>query len=44
MKEPMIEIPVEMLLKPCACAPITGRSTPPARPSKIVPKRSTRKL
>ena len=34
---PSVATPVEKLLKPCAWAPITAASMPPARPSKIVP-------
>ena len=30
---PMFAIPVDTELKPCAWAPMTGASTPPARPS-----------
>ena len=35
---------METLLYPCAWAPTMARSMPPARPSKICPYRSTRKL
>ena len=41
---PMHATPVETLLKPWAWAPTIGRSIPPARPSKIWPYWSTRKL
>jgi hypothetical protein len=34
---PITAIPVDWSLNPPACAPRTGRSIPPARPSKIVP-------
>ena len=36
--------PIDPALKFVACAPITPRSTPPYRPSKIWPNRSMRKL
>ena len=32
------------VLKPCACEPITARSTPPARPSQMPPYLSTTRL
>ena len=44
MKPPMQDTPVETLLKPCACAPTISLSMSPARPSKIWPYLSTRKL
>ncbi len=43
-KSPIIETPKVPVLNPPACAPTTGRSTPPARPSQIPPKRSTTTL
>jgi len=36
--------PTVLVLKPPVCAPITGWSMPPQRPSWRRPKRSTRKL
>ena len=41
---PMHATPVETLLNPCAWAPTIAWSMPPARPSKIWPYWSTRKL
>ena len=43
-KLPITEMPVEVALKPSVCAPRTGRRRPPARPTQVRPKRSTRKL
>ena len=43
-KVPMFAMPADCELKPCACAPTTGWSIPPARPSHSVPNLSTRKL
>ena len=40
----MTQNPVDDALKPSVCAPRTGWSTPPYRPSQIVPKESMRKL
>ncbi|AKE88102.1 hypothetical protein AAT18_01385 [Rhodococcus aetherivorans] len=36
-KSPIIAMPTVFSLKPPACAPCTGLSRPPARPSKIWP-------
>ena len=44
LRLPIIAIPKVSRLKPPACAATTGRSIPPARPSKIVPYLSTRAL
>ena len=41
---PIIEMPTVPELKPPACAPMTARETPPARPSQAVPNLSTRTL
>ncbi len=41
---PIIETPTVPVLKPPACAPITARETPPARPSHAVPNLSTSTL
>jgi hypothetical protein len=41
---PITATPTEPVLKPSAWAPITFFSTPPNRPSKTWPYRSTRKL
>lgn len=41
---PRTAMPTVLVLKPGLWAPITGRSTPPMRPSKTVPHLSTRKL
>jgi hypothetical protein len=41
---PRQAMPVDTLLYPCAWAPTTARSTPPARPSNTWPWMSTRKL
>jgi hypothetical protein len=37
VKVPTQAMPVETLFQPCAWAPITAASMPPARPSKITP-------
>ena len=37
LKSPIIDTPVDGTLKPPACAPTTGWSMPPARPSKTCP-------
>jgi hypothetical protein len=42
VKSPRLAMPVETLFQPCACAPTTAWSMPPARPSKICPYLSTR--
>ena len=34
---PITAMPTLPVLKPSVCAPITGRSMPPARPSKMRP-------
>ena len=41
---PIIDTPTVPVLKPPACAPMTARPVPPARPSQTVPKRSTSRL
>src|SRR3954451_6050846 len=41
---PITQMPVDEALTPRVCAPRTGRSIPPYRPSQIDPKESTRKL
>ena len=37
VKVPRFATPVDTVLNPLTCAPITARSMPPARPSKICP-------
>jgi len=44
VKLPMTAIPAVPVLKPPACAPTTGRDSPPERPSHSRPKRSTSTL
>ncbi len=43
-KLPIADTPIVRLLKPPVCTPTTVLVTPPARPSKVRPNRSTRKL
>ena len=44
VKSPIIPMPKVSRLNPPACAAITERARPPARPSNTVPYRSTRTL
>jgi hypothetical protein len=41
---PMVAMPVDLEFQPCAWAPMTAASTPPARPSKTCPYWSTSRL